>query len=295
MKQWCLFAVLSAWLLSGCAQSPATSSNTLPLLPMAVPLQPNGQYELAIMRIDHLLQRRELSNNDKAELYYERGLINDNLGLRDTARYDFDRSLMLNPAQPELFNTLGVHYTQNAMYDSAYESFDSALELNEQHQSATLNRGIALYYGGRFSLAQRDLLEHYEKDIQDPYRAIWLYFVELEQDGEVLAQQKLRERYKASNKESSGWQIAQLYLNDISEQDLLVQIQKNSISNQQLAEQLCEAYFYLAKRYQYNGNDGLAVALYKLAMSNNVYDFIEHRYSLLELSRMAERLQSEHS
>ena len=30
-------------------------------------------------------------------------------------------------------------------YEQAYEFFDSALELNEQHEYAYLNRGIALY------------------------------------------------------------------------------------------------------------------------------------------------------
>ncbi len=58
---------------------------------------------------------------------------------------------------PEVFNYLGIYLTQAGNFDAAYEAFDSVLELDPTYNYARLNRGIALYYGGRFPLAQDDL------------------------------------------------------------------------------------------------------------------------------------------
>lgn len=287
---WLPLTVLgSALLLSGCVTSGNSVNNNQPwhMLPMAVPLQPTTQQEVQLARIDQILLRDDLTEKDRAQLFYERGLINDSLGLRDLARLDFNRSLSYNPAQPDVFNILGVYFTQSGMYDAAYEAFDSSLELNEQHQFAERNRGIALYYGGRYELAVRDLLKHYNDNENDAYRALWLYLAELEKDGPEKAQQGLRARYDHSDKLDWGWLLARMYLNDISEEAFFREVMNTSTDNAQLAERLCEGYFYLAKRYQAQGDINSAVALYKLAMSGNVYDFVEHRYSMLELSRIA--------
>lgn len=252
---------------------------------MAVPFQPTIQQQIQLARIDQLLKRDDLDKATVAQMFYERGLLNDSLGLRDLARLDFNQSLSLKPNQPDVFNILGVYFTQSAHFDAAYEAFDSTLELNPQHPFALRNRGIALYYGGRLALAHDDLLVHYQQGVNDPYRVIWLYFVEFEQDSETAAQ-KLKLRYDASDKQDWGWQIVRLYLGEITETQFLNEIATESESNDQLAERLTEGYFYLAKAYQQQSDYSAAVMLYKLALAGNVYEFVEHRFSLLEISRI---------
>ncbi|KKA44316.1 MULTISPECIES: lipoprotein NlpI [Salinivibrio] len=275
-------AILALLLLTGC-----TSQWTFP--PMAVPLQPTLQQEVHLARIDQLLARNDLSDDARAQLHYERGLMHDSLGMRDLARLDFNQSLSLKPDQPDVFNILGVYFTQNGHYDAAYEAFDSTLELDNSHSYAARNRGIALYYGGRYRLAHQDLLHHYQEDRDDPYRLIWLYLVERDWKGETKAQQALATRKANAEASGWGWQLVDMYLGKLSERELLEQLASQGEDNELLAERLCEAYFYLAKRYQFQGDNDRAVALYKLAMSGNVYEFVEHRYALLELNRLAYR------
>lgn len=286
-----LLLVSTSLLLSSCTTTLPFITNTQSwhLLPLAVPLQPPIQQEIKLSRIDQILLRDDLSEQDRARLYYERGLINDSLGLREIAHFDFKRSLSFNPAQPDVFNIMGIYFTQSAMYDAAYEAFDSTLELNETHSFAMRNRGIALYYGGRYKLAERDLLAHYQENIDDPYRSIWLYLLEMESLGPELATENLQQRYQASNKQDWGWQITRLYFNDLLENIFFDELLQTSESNAELAGRLSEAYFYLAKQYQAQGDLASAVTLYKLALSTNVYEFVEHRFSLLELSRIAEQ------
>jgi len=58
----------------------------------------------------------------RAKMLFERGNYYDSVGLRDLARLDYSQSLQLNPSQPDLFNLLGVYYTQVGEFDAAYEA-----------------------------------------------------------------------------------------------------------------------------------------------------------------------------
>jgi len=252
---------------------------------MAVPFQPTIQQQIQLARIDQLLKRSDLNDDTLAQVYYERGLLHDSIGLRDLARLDFNQSLSLKPDQPDVFNILGVYFTQSAHFDAAYEAFDSTLELNLRHPFAQRNRGIALYYGGRYELALEDLIAHYQQNVNDPYRVIWLYLVDLEKEPET-AKDKLQRRYDVSDKQDWGWQVVRLYLGEVTESEFLGQITTESEDNDMLAQRLTEAYFYMGKLYHYNNDFQSALMLYKLALAGNVYEFVEHRFSLLELSRL---------
>ncbi|KJF94994.1 lipoprotein NlpI [Photobacterium angustum] len=283
------FAVMTvAMMLTGCSAMPTKWTHP----PMAIPFQPTLQQQIQLARIDQILQRDDIPQATLAKIYYERGLVNDSLGLRDLARLDFNKSLTLEPNQPDLYNVLGGYFTQMAHFDAAYEAFDSTLELAPNHLYAQRNRGIALYYGERYELANQDLLPHYEQDHNDPYRVIWLYLndVELTPD---KAQAQLKQRYDASDKKAWGWQLVRLFLGQITERQLLSDIAEQSENNDQLAEHLTEAYFYLGKLHQNNQDYSTAVMLYKLALAGNVYEFIEHRLSLLELSRLYSAYQDQ--
>ncbi len=58
-----------------------------------------------------------------------------------------------------------------------------------------------------------------------------------------------------------------------------------------LLSDLTETYFYLGKRHQLEGDIASAISLYKLAISLNVYEYVEHRYSFLELAQIYDQLQ----
>jgi len=53
-----------------------------------------------------------------------------------------------------------------------------------------------------------------------------------------------------------------------------------------MAQRLTEAYFYLGKRYIAQGDTARALSVYKLAISLNVFDYVEHSYSFIELERI---------
>lgn len=65
-------------------------------------------------------------------------------------------------------------------------------------------------------------------------------------------------------------------------------LKADATDNTSLAEHLSETNFYLGKYYLSLGEKDDAKALFKLAVSNNVNNFVEHRYALLELAQLGQ-------
>ncbi|EXU75467.1 lipoprotein NlpI [Erwinia mallotivora] len=278
--RWCFVA--TAIMLAGCSNSDWRKNEVL-----AVPLQPTLQQEVILARMEQILASRALTDDERAQLLYERGVLYDSLGLRALARNDFSQALSVRPDMPEVFNYLGIYLTQAGNFDAAYEAFDSVLELDPTYNYAHLNRGIALYYGGRFKLAQDDLLAFYQDDPNDPFRSLWLYLDEREIDANkaVIA---LQQRYDKAVRDQWGWNIVEFYLGNISESKLMERLKADATDNTSLAEHLSETNFYLGKHYLSLGEKDNAEALFKLTVANNVHNFVEHRYALLELALLGQ-------
>jgi len=277
---------LSFILIQGCTTTEtARKSSAIGQLVIAEPLPVNYKSEVALARMSEIIQRAEITDEQRAQMFYDRGVIYDSVGLRSLARLDFNRALRLKPDMVEAYNFLGIHYVQLQEFTQAYDAFDSAIELTPEHEYAYLNRGIALYYGGRSELAVEDITTFYQHQTDDPYRLLWLYLVERDVD-EIKALNSLQQR--SAKVAANVWakEIIKLYLDEISQQEFIRLITANVRSNKELTERLCEAYFYLGKLNQLQGNRRIAANFFKLALSTNVYEFVEHRYAKLELDLM---------
>ncbi len=282
--------LLSSILLNqGCVSSHGSkNSTTLPKinnLVIAEPLSINHKSEIAIARLTEVINRARITDEQRAQLFYDRGVLYDSVGLRALARFDFSHALKLKPNLIEAYNFLGIHFTQLQEFSQAYEKFDSALDLAPEHEYAYLNRGIALYYGSRPQLAIVDLQAFHQKQQDDPYRLLWLYLAEYEIDP-LVAKNSLKQRAELVDEHIWAKQIIYLYLGEITQGEFVRSLTKYVRSQKELTERLCEAYFYLAKYNQILGQNATAANFFKLALGTNVYEFVEHRYAKLELDLM---------
>ncbi|MBU2892429.1 lipoprotein NlpI [Colwellia sp. D2M02] len=281
--------LISACLLTqGCtvlSHDDNSSSVMMNQLVIAEPLPISYKSEIAIARLSEVLERVKISDEQRAELFYDRGVLYDSVGLRSLARIDFSHALQLKPDLVDAYNFLGIHLTQVQEFSQAYEQFDSALELDPEHEYAYLNRGIALYYGARPELAAADFKAFHHQQKDDPYRLLWLYLTEYEVD-DIAAKSALERRAELVDERTWAKQVIYLYLGDISQQTFISNLTRNVTSSKQLTDRLCEAYFYLGKYNQMRGFSNAAANFFKLSLSTNVYEFVEHRYAKLELDLM---------
>lgn len=277
--------ILLSSLNVGCAlhngADPAQMANLL--LAEPAPMSPRAQ--LAIARYTELLSSDSLSDQERAELYLYRGMLYDSLGLVGLAQYDLTQAIGINPSLAPAYNSMGVHFTQQQEFLQAYEAFDSTLDIDPTYDFAFLNRGIALYYGGKAELAIKDLEHFQQQDSSDPFRALWAYFAYQALD-QQSATVYLRNLYPQLDKQHWATRLVELYLGNSDEKILLTSLMEGVTSQAQLTDRLCEAYFYLGKFHQAKGQRGVASNYFKLALSTNVFDYVEHRYARLELDRL---------
>lgn len=272
--------------VTGCAQTAPKQQQTEMgnlLVPEPAPLSIRSQ--VAIARFGQILSNAELTDEDKAQLHFQRGMLYDSVGLGGLAQFDYNRAINFKPDMAEAYNSLGVHMVQQEEFSRAYEAFDSTLDIDPGYDFAFLNRGIALYYGGRADLAVSDLATFANKAPEDPFRVLWAYFAESEYAPQT-AQQQLSQRRE--NLPDSHWAtgLVDLFLGQQTEKQLLDSLLNGITSEKELTDRLCEAYFYLGKYHEENNQPGVASNYFKFALSTNVYEYVEHRYARLELQRL---------
>lgn len=282
-----LLIICLAICVQGCAalQSKQSVNKGMGELIIAEPVAVNYKSEVAILRLSDIILRAEITDEQRAQLFYDRGVIYDSVGLRSLARLDFNRALKLKPDLVDAYNFIGIQFTQLQEFNQAYDSFDSALDLQPDHEYAYLNRGIALYYGGRPSLARDDFQVFHHGKSSDPYRLLWLYLAEYQIDPEQASVDLMT---RSSRVENNIWakNIIRLYLGGINQDQFIKSLTVNISTNKALSDRLCEAYFYLGKYNQLLGRENVAANFFKLALSTNVFEFVEHRYAKLELDLM---------
>lgn len=252
------------------------------ILNITAPLAVNYKYELLIANLTQTMQKPGLTSEQQASLYFQRGNYYDKVGLKRLAFFDFQQALKFKPNYIEAYNLMGIYATLSQNFTEAFNAFDSVLELDPSYEYAYLNRGVSLYYADRPALAAEDLSVFLNFQPDDPYNSIWLYFSELAA-GDLEAKTKLTNRKAMLSDDEWAKYIVGLFLGEISESELLSLASDTSNSSMPLIHKLCEAYFYLAKLSMFEGNLAKAEKYFNLALSTNVYEFVEHRYARLEL------------
>ena len=251
------------------------------------------EQEVMIVRISQVLLVGKMSNEERASLHFERGVLYDSLGLWALARYDFTQALALQPKMAAVYNYLGLYLLLDEDYDGALEAFNTVFSLDPDYEYTFLNRALDFYYVGRYNLAEQDFWAFYQRNKSDPYRVLWLYLNELKFKP-AEAQKNLAQRAVGLSQDYWGTYIVQYYLGKLSVQELQAKAQQFATKTAtQYAEILTETYFYLAKQKLNMGQVDEAETLFKLAVANQVYNFVEYRFAVFELSKLGQQAQAE--
>ena len=288
-----LTILFSVFVLSGCVGLSNTfvSKNKV-VLAEQNPSQ-HFEQEVMIVRISQVLLVGKMSNEERASLHFERGVLYDSLGLWALARYDFTQALALQPKMAAVYNYLGLYLLLDEDYDGALEAFNTVFSLDPDYEYTFLNRALDFYYVERYNLAEQDFLAFYQRNKSDPYRVLWLYLNELKFKP-AEAQKNLAQRAVGLSPDYWGTYIVQYYLGKLSVQELQAKAQQFATKTaMQYAEILTETYFYLAKQKLNMGQVDEAETLFKLAVANQVYNFVEYRFAVFELSKLGQQAQAE--
>lgn len=300
MRFYCpiLFVLPVLFTLTACQSVPnaepdfSVQNNVINKLPLSTAVQIDYQDEVKLLRINQLIvEQKNLDARQRAVLFYERGVIYDRMGLAAHSRYDFTQALNVDPTFADAYNFLGLYLLLSQSYDEAFDAFDSALELSDEMQYSYLHRAVGLYQVGRYQLAMDDIERFYALDENDPYRVLWRFIINSKIDP-VEALGALKSSTQLSDDYGFAWAIVDVIAGRTTESDFLESLSDGVRTNKQLAQRLCEAYFYLAHWHKLSGNLEKAIYYFKLSTATNIHEFIEYKYALIELASIQRMLQT---
>jgi len=276
--------------LSGC-QMTSQDRDVKNYFPLSTAVQINYQDEVHLLHLNQLLaDDSALSAEQQARLLYDRALIYDRMGLSAHSHYDLTQVINIDPLFAPAYNTLGFQLLLNRSYDEAFEAFDSALELSDKVQYSYLHRAFGLSQVGRDQLASQDIGKFYDFEPNDPYRILWRYIINSKLDPEQ-ALLNLKNAKQLKDDHRFAWALIDVIVGRVTEKQLFNVISYDVESNKELAQRLCEAYFYLGYWHKLSGDLNTAIYYFKLTTAGNIQEFIEYKYALIELSSIQLRLQ----
>ncbi|MCL4409908.1 lipoprotein NlpI [Aliidiomarina haloalkalitolerans] len=295
--------VLGLILISGCTSSaglngeqqpvervPDSMAGYEPNLYLVEPLPVNRSIEIELLQLNELLSSGNLDDEQRAYLLQRRAVTHDQLGLRTLALVDANQALELKPDLVDAYHVMGIYLTAMGDYQSAFEAFDSTIELAPDHDYVYLNRGLAAYYNGQYFLAHTDFADFYFQNPADPFRVIWYYFAGRELDS-GRAETQLREHWPAATENPWGQEIIAYILGEKNEEELIRSAFERSNDQEELNHYLCEAYFYMGKMAATRGQTFAAINYFKLALATNAYSYLEHRYARTEIQKLRQQLE----
>ena len=121
--------------------------------------------------IDEFKRAMALNNGLKEDIYYDRGKSYEALKQFDLACKDFEGSLKNDPANIKSLNELGIIYVMNKEYDKAMEVFNKAISMHPYDDKAYSNRGLVDIQQKQYSLALNDYSKAISLELY-PYHAL---------------------------------------------------------------------------------------------------------------------------
>lgn len=241
-----------------------------------------------------MLDSGQKDSVQKAAIFYESGLVYDELGLESMARFMMMNAIVSKPDYAAAYELIGVYYLKDGRIADACDAFDSAIELDKNGKSMFpyLNRAYAMYYSKRYQKAYEDICIFYNADKKDPYRLLSKYIIESAYKGEQKAIESLSESYINNDldiKSPFGIVLINHTLGLITTDELFNKILEDKNKGDLMQEHLCEAYFYLGQKALKSGDDKLAYDYFKLSRATNKYSFLEYRNSYLELRALEKK------
>ncbi len=240
--------------------------------------------QMLLINISRLLETKAVTHNERAQVFYELGIIYDRLGMQTTARAMFMNALSENRRFAPAYNFIGIYFAGDGRFQEALDAFDSALELDPDDAYVNFNRAIVLYLAGRAATALPDFITFYKADRNDPYRMLWLYLCESSITDRDRALSALKLRYLHADEkqktENWGYNIVRLYLGQTDEDEFFKEIKTHESEVEEFADHLCEGYFYLGMLRLIDGDEHLCYDLMSLAAATHRYAFLEYRYAV---------------
>ena len=107
-----------------------------------------------------------------AQAWFLRGVLHEHTRRHTNAIADFDRAITLDP-KPIAFQHRGTEHFRAGNFDKSVSDFDKFIELVPRQAAQHWQRGISLYYAGKFEEGAKQFELHKTVNPNDVENAVW--------------------------------------------------------------------------------------------------------------------------
>jgi lipoprotein NlpI/transglutaminase-like putative cysteine protease len=215
-----------------------------------------------------------------AQALVSRGTQLDHLGRMAEGARDYAQALQLDPDNQETLSEAARNAALSGRATEARQMATQVLARNDGDHDTRFTRAMAAVQQRDFGQARQDL----ERMLQDPsqvrlgYPVVWLSLLPAS-PGPGLDLQRLSDQQLASDwpRPLVDWALGR------RSKDALLEAAR---SGKNVAEQLCETYFYLGERALSEGQLSQAQNYYRQAVDQHVVEFIEHAWAVQRLKTL---------
>lgn len=238
------------------------------------------EYDAAIADFNQALK---LSPN-MTQAYNNRAVALYDKGEYDESIADYNAALRLDPKHLNAFYGLGNAYKSKGEYDKAIDNYAQALTINPNLSGAFINRGTVYTATGQYDKASADFRDALRTDPANMYSALLLAVAKMHKGDNAVADE-LTEESKAF---STGWpiQVVQYYLGKASEEDMAEAARNPDAKTQR--GRLCEMFFYQGEWQIFHEQQSRGIESLKRAKEECQPSYYEHDLVNTELKRLGE-------
>jgi lipoprotein NlpI len=170
------------------------------------------------------------------------------------------------PDEERLYSSRGDAYFFRARFKEAVADYDKVVELNPRRETSHWQRGIAWFYAGQYKRAAHQFEIYNTFDNVDRENGIWRFFSQAKAYGIEKARQGLL-KYKKDDREPFP-SVYQLFAEKITPREILAQIHKAKIDDNEREKRLFYARLYIGLNYDIHGKPKRAAEHLRAAVAN---------------------------
>jgi len=227
-------------------------------------LQQKNRLNEAMVDFDKALQL----DPQFAVAYTNRGVTQQAAGNLLAAEVDFTEAIKLDSANPVFLLLRGNCRLSRGNAAGAIDDYGQSIRIDPRNSVAFGELGFAKFFSGDFAGSLEAFNQAIALDASIRYLNPWRCWVSvlLKNSEEQLALVKTLDKKPAADRDWND-QLVLFLIGKNSEQDLVNSVVKATDSNSSLRDpQLCEAYYFIAKRRSDAGDNTNAIAFYQQAL-----------------------------
>lgn len=279
----------------------------------------DGDLERALALYQRALDSGELTTNNQAAVYFNRGGVNLQVGNLEDAVLDFTQTVLLKPDHnlawasrgialralgrgnqaisdftqalevgtpdnAEVYNLRGLAYKDSGEYGLAVADHTNALAIRPIWAFATRNRARAYFFMGRYTDSATDFAAAFDIE-RDPYTSIWRFLALTRANRSDQGLRNLRGETRRLREESWPTPVVKMFLGELTPNEL-VQLARDPNDPQRAAGLATEAMFYIGQMFLMQGDAKQASAFFERTLELGVTSFVEYDAARIELERM---------